>query len=64
MLPIAIQKRAGHASFATTQQYIDQAGIEFPEESAKLAERLWGASSTKNRYEVPAEPAHDEKQVA
>ena len=38
----SIQKRAGHWSFSTTQIYIDLAGIEFPDENAKLAEMLWG----------------------
>jgi hypothetical protein len=52
MTPAALQKRAGHSAFSTTQRYIDLAGVEFPEEAAKLSERLWGASGTKMRYEV------------
>jgi integrase len=52
MTPAALQKRAGHSAFSTTQRYIDLAGVEFPEEAAKLSERLWGASGTKTRYEV------------
>lgn len=39
----ALQRRAGHASFQTTQTYIDLAGVEFAEEDAKLGARLWGA---------------------
>jgi hypothetical protein len=55
MSPAAIQKRAGHSSFSTTQGYIDLAGVEFPAEDAKLAERLWGSPGTKSRYEVPSD---------
>lgn len=38
----ALQLRAGHSSFQTTQGYIDLAGVEFEEEDAKLGARLWG----------------------
>jgi hypothetical protein len=55
MSPAALQKRAGHSAFSTTQRYIDLAGVEFPEEAAKLAGRLWGVSGTKSRYEVQRE---------
>jgi integrase len=30
-----------------------------PEENAKLAERLWGASGTKRRYEIASEPVEE-----
>jgi hypothetical protein len=56
MSPASLQKRAGHSSFSTTQGYINLAGVEFPEESAKLADRLWGSGGgTKNRYKVAAD---------
>jgi len=44
MSPAALQKRAGHSSFATTQRYIDLAGVAFRDEAAKLSTRLWGPS--------------------
>jgi len=56
MAPAALQKRAGHSAFSTTQIYIDLAGVEFPEENAKLAQRLWGTVGTKSRYHVDDEP--------
>ncbi len=42
MSPAALQARAGHSSYATTQIYIALAGVEFREETAKLSGRLWG----------------------
>jgi hypothetical protein len=39
----ALQARAGHSSYATTQRYVQLAGVEFAEENAKLGARLWGA---------------------
>jgi hypothetical protein len=59
MSAASLQKRAGHSAFSTTQAYIDLAGVEFPEENAKLAERLWGASGTKRRYEIASEPVEE-----
>lgn len=40
--PLAIQNRAGHASFSTTQRYIDLAGVTFREEADRLDAHLWG----------------------
>ncbi len=38
----ALQARAGHASYQTTEGYIERRGMEFAEEDAKLVDRLWG----------------------
>jgi len=46
--PMAIQARAGHASFATTQRYIDLAGVEFREEAEQLGLHLFGDRSGKD----------------
>jgi integrase len=40
--PVSIQARAGHASFSTTQRYIDLAGVEFREEADRLGQHLFG----------------------
>jgi integrase len=44
MSPVALQARAGHASYATTRGYLTLAGVEFEEENAKHSERLWGTA--------------------
>ncbi len=49
--PAALMARAGHSDFNTTQGYIDLAGEQFREEANMLERRLWGGSSTKNRYQ-------------
>jgi integrase len=49
---MAIMARAGHSDFATTQLYIDLAGERFRDESELLERRLFGPTSTKNRYQV------------
>ncbi len=49
--------RAGHSDFKTTQGYIDLAGETFREEADRLERRLWGDSSTKNRYQVASDEA-------
>jgi integrase len=41
--PAAIQKRAGHSSFSTTQTYIDLAGVTFREEAERAEARMFGA---------------------
>ncbi|HEX3056648.1 MAG TPA: hypothetical protein VHP82_10960, partial [Gaiellaceae bacterium] len=41
--PVAIQARAGHASFSTTQRYIDLAGVQFRDEAEQLGRHLFGA---------------------
>jgi site-specific recombinase XerD len=38
----AVQARAGHSSYATTQKYVHLAGQLFREESERAARRLWG----------------------
>lgn len=48
----ALMARAGHSNYQTTQGYIDLAGETFRGEADRLEERLWGATSTKNRYKV------------
>lgn len=40
--PVAIQARAGHSSFSTTQRYIDLAGVQFRDEAEQLGRRLYG----------------------
>jgi integrase len=49
--PAALMARAGHSDFKTTQGYIDLAGETFRAEAARLEERLFGGTSTKNRYQ-------------
>ena len=39
--PIAVMKRAGHSTFATTQLYIDLAGTAFRAEAVRLEERIF-----------------------
>lgn len=41
--PLSIQTRAGHASFSTTQRYIDLAGVVFRQEAERLEQHLFGA---------------------
>jgi integrase len=41
--PAAIQARAGHADFSTTQLYIDLAGVTFREEAQAAEDRVLGA---------------------
>jgi integrase len=52
--PAALMTRAGHSSFTTTQGYIDLAGETFREEADRLERRLWGETSTRNRYKLAA----------
>jgi integrase len=53
--PAALMARAGHSDFKTTRGYIDLAGERFREEAGRAEERLWGRTSTKNRYKVAEE---------
>jgi integrase len=57
--PAALMARAGHSDFKTTQGYIDLAGETFREEADRLERRLWGSSSTKNRYKVESDDAEE-----
>jgi integrase len=41
--PAALQARAGHADFQTTQRYIDLAGVVFREEAERAEARILGA---------------------
>jgi hypothetical protein len=56
MSPIAIMRMAGHSSFATTQRYIDLAGVLFADEVARLGD-WYGRSGTKLRYQVESAEA-------
>ena len=42
--PAALQARAGHSDYSTTQLYIDLAGETFREEAVRLEERLLGTA--------------------
>ena len=42
--PAAIQARAGHADFSTTQRYINLAGVVFREEAEREEARIFGSS--------------------
>ena len=44
--------RAGHSDFKTTQVYIDLAGVTFRDEAERLEERIFGGTSTTNRYKA------------
>jgi integrase len=50
--PAALQARAGHASFSTTQRYISLAGEMFREEAEQLERRLWGEQAEAEEAEV------------
>ena len=50
MSPLVIQRTAGHASFSTTQKYIDLAGVVFSDEVSRLAD-WYAGSGTKSGYE-------------
>lgn len=52
--PSAIQARAGHADFSTTQRYIDLAGVSFRDEAERAEQRILGA--------IAAEPGEGEAQ--
>ena len=45
-LKIAVMKKAGHSSFATTQRYLHLAGTVFREEAERMARMALGGSST------------------
>lgn len=51
MSPMAIMRMAGHSNFATTQRYIDLAGVLFGDEVARLGD-WYGRVGTKNGYQV------------
>jgi integrase len=69
--PIALMTRAGHANMATTKQYLHLAGTVFPDEAARLEQRLLGGglstpASTHLSAPEPtsADPAPHESVVA
>lgn len=47
--PLAVMKHAGHADFATTQLYIDLAGVTFREEAESLDERVFSGMGSNSR---------------
>ena len=47
--PAALQARAGHSDYSTTQLYIDLAGETFREEAERLEQRLSGTGSGRER---------------
>lgn len=49
--PAALQARAGHASFSTTQRYISLAGETFRAEAEQLERRLWGERAEEEEVE-------------
>jgi len=55
--PAALMARAGHSTLVTTQLYIDLSGEAFRDEAQRLEDRLWGDSSTKNRYKNGVSPS-------
>jgi integrase len=58
--PLALQHLAGHSSFATTQQYIDLAGVVFRAEAAAWQAHVFGGMGTRSGYKaaeaLPREP--------
>jgi integrase len=58
--PVKAQARAGHANFATTQRYIDLAGVVFHEEAAALAERMLGLSTASSTRLAAPQPTSDD----
>jgi integrase len=58
--PGALQARAGHASFSTTQLYIDLAGESFREEAELLERRLLGVESSGRNLPVAATVGEEE----
>ena len=58
--PAAIQARAGHADFSTTQRYINLAGVVFRDEAVRAEARILGAwvpdLGTDSGDDVPAPP--------
>lgn len=53
--PMAIQTRAGHSSFSTTQRYIDLAGVVFRDEADQLDRHLFGERSGKSSGKAPVD---------
>ena len=55
--PAAIQARAGHADFSTTQRYINLAGVVFRDEAVRAEARILGPwvpdSGTDSGDDVP-----------
>jgi integrase len=69
--PIALMTRAGHANMSTTKQYLHLAGTVFPDEAARLEQRLLGGElSTRPSTHlstpepISADPAPHENAVA
>jgi hypothetical protein len=57
---VKLQARAGHANFATTQRYIDLAGVAFHEEAAALEERMLRSSTASSTRLTDPQPISDD----
>jgi hypothetical protein len=55
-----LQARARHASFATTQRYIDLAGVAFHEEAQALEERMLQSSTASSTRLASPQPTSDD----
>jgi hypothetical protein len=55
-----LQARAGHASFATTQRYIDLAGVTFHEEAQALEEQILRSSTEVSTRLTAPQPTLDD----
>jgi integrase len=50
--PMVLKHLAGHSSFATTQEYIDLAGVVFRNEAAAWQSHVFGQMGTKSGYKA------------
>jgi integrase len=58
--PLELMTRAGHRDMATTRQYLDLAGITFPDAAARLEERLLSGTSLYPSESISADDAPSE----
>jgi hypothetical protein len=49
---MVLKQLAGHSSFATTQEYIDLAGVEFRTEAPAWQSHVFGQMGTKSGYKL------------
>lgn len=52
-LPLELMTRAGHRSISTTQQYLDLAGVTFPDKATALADRMLGGVELSTHLSSP-----------